>query len=114
LPKTTSRTGFKVYVEADHKDGKGNLIARSVSIQPPDPPQCLSFRCLARFVYDSLYSAFLASYHRRRVEYAEANRHKVILERYRTGEKAPTNLLWAIVANIKLTCPICRRIETRW
>jgi len=95
----------------------GQLIARPTSIQPPDPPQCISVKCLWKFVLDSLFVAYLSSYHRRRVAYAEANRPekgKKILERYRTGEPSPTSLLGALVANIKLTCPICRRVETKW
>jgi len=95
----------------------GQLIARPASIQPPDPPQCISVKCLLKFVLDSLFVAYLSSYHRRRVAYAEANRPekgKKILERYRTGEHAPTTLWGAVIANIKLTCPICRRVETKW
>ncbi len=90
----------------------GQLIARPTSIQAPDPPQCISFKCLWKFIMDSLFIAYLSSYHRRRVAYAEANRPekgKVILERYRTGEPAPETLWQAIHANIKLTCPICRK-----
>lgn len=89
----------------------GQLIARPISIQPPDPPKCISPRCLFRFVMDSLFVAFLSTYHSRRFAYAEANRpeKKKILERYRTGEPAPKNLWQAIHANIKLTCPICRK-----
>jgi hypothetical protein len=89
--------------------GQGELIARVYSVQPPDPPQCLAFKCIMKFMYESLFSTFLASYHRRRVAYAEANRHKKILERYRTGEPSPKNLWQAIHANIKLKCPVCRR-----
>ena len=95
----------------------GHLIARPTSIQAPDPPSCISPKCLFKFLLDSLFIAYLSSYHRRRVAYAEANRPekgKKILERYRTGEHAPTSLIGAIVANIKLTCPICRRVETKW
>lgn len=95
----------------------GQLIARPTTIQAPDPPQCISFKCLLKFILDSLFVAYLSSYHRRRVAYAEANRPekgKKILERYRTGERAPTSLMGALVANIKLACPICRRVETKW
>jgi hypothetical protein len=91
---------------------KGQLIARPCSVQPPDPPQCLSLKCLGNFMKDSLFVALLSSYHRRRVAYAEANRPekgKKILERYRTGENPPKNLWQAIHANLKLTCPICRK-----
>lgn len=90
----------------------GQLIATPMSIQAPQPPQCLSFKCLWKFVLDSLFIAYLSSYHRRRVAYAEANRPekgKVILERYRTGVPAPETLWQAIHANIKLTCPVCRK-----
>jgi len=91
---------------------KGQLIARPTSIEAPDPPQCISVRCLWKFVMDSLFVAYLSSYHRRRVAYAEKNRPekgKVILERYRTGDPSPKNLWQAIHANIKLKCPICRK-----
>jgi len=91
---------------------EGQLIARPYSIQAPDPPQCLSLKCLGKFMRDSLFVALLSSYHRRRVAYAEANRPekgKKILERYRTGEPSPQNLWEAIHANIKLKCPICRK-----
>jgi hypothetical protein len=89
--------------------GQGKLIARVYSITAPPPPKCLSVRCLAKFIYDCLYSAFLASYHRRRVYFAESHRHDTILERYRTGSPSPANLWQSIHANIKLTCPICRK-----
>jgi ssDNA-binding Zn-finger/Zn-ribbon topoisomerase 1 len=91
--------------------GIGQLIARPISIQAPDPPQCLSFKCLGKFIRDSLFSALLSSYHFRRVAYAEANRpeKKKILDRYRTVSPAPKTLWQAIHANIKLRCPICRR-----
>jgi len=89
--------------------GMGRLIAKTFSIQPPNPPQCLSFRCLYRFFMDTLFCALLSNYHRRRVAYAEINRHKEILERYRTGEPSPSSILGAIVANMKLRCPICRK-----
>jgi len=89
--------------------GLGRLIVRSVSIQPPPPPKCVKPWCLLRFVLDTLFCALLSSYHTRRATYAEVNRHKKILERYRTGEPAPQNIWQAIHANIKLTCPICRK-----
>ena len=104
-----SRSSFRAYVTGEHKDGQGNLIARTVSIQPPDPPKCVKPSCLFKFMRDCLFCALLSSYHSRRVAYAEANRHKKILERYRTGEPSPKNLWQAIHANIKLRCPICRK-----
>jgi len=93
---------------------KGQLISRPISIQAPDPPQCISPRCLFRFVVDSLFMALLSSYHYRRVAYAERNRPEKgekILDRYRTGEPAPKNLWQAIHANIKLSCPIWRKYD---
>lgn len=84
----------------------GQLIARPASIQAPDPPQCISVKCLVKFVLDSLFVAYLSSYHRRRVAYAEKNRpeKRKILEKYRTGESAPETLWQAILANLKLRC----------
>jgi len=89
----------------------GHLIVRPFSIQAPEPPQCIKFRCLWKFVMDSLFVAYLSSYHARRVAYAGANRpeNKTILERYRTGEPSPQNLWEAIHACIKLRCPVCRK-----
>jgi hypothetical protein len=91
----------------------GQLIARPISIQSPPPPSCISFKCLGKFIKDSLFSALLSSYHFRRVAYAEKNRpeKKKILERYRTGSPAPKTLWQAIHANIKLSCPICRKYD---
>jgi phage FluMu protein Com len=92
------------------KCGKlGKLIAKTYSVQPPNPPQCLSFKCLYKFFMDTLFCALLSNYHSRRVAYAEKNRHKEILERYRTGEPSPKTIWQAIHANIKLKCPICRK-----
>jgi len=89
----------------------GQLIVTPFTIQSPEPPKCLSFRCLGGFIKDSLYIAFLSSYHARRVAYAEANRpeKKEILDRYRTGYPSPQTLWQAIHANIKLKCPVCRK-----
>ena len=100
---------LKVTVDAEHRKTNGELIARSVTIDPPDQPTCISPKCIMRFMLDSLYIALLSSYHSRRVAYAEANRNKKILERYRTGEPAPKNLWQAIHANLKLKCPVCRK-----
>ena len=106
--------GLGIKWGAEHKDGKGNLITRQMSIEPPPPPTCIKPRCLLRYLNDALLYALVTSWHARRVVYAEANRHKKILERYRTGEKAPTSVLGALIANIKLTCPFCRKINTKW
>jgi hypothetical protein len=134
----------------------GQLIARPISIQSPPPPSCISFKCLGKFIKDSLFSALLSSYHFRRVAYAESHYYKAdsvggewrirraginpntnnrypyerqvyatyeeaikettrisgkVLERYRTGEPAPKTLWQAIHANIKLSCPICRKYD---
>jgi len=82
--------------------GQGRLIVKTYSVQPPDAPQCISFRCLYKFVMDTLFCGLLSNYHRRRVAYAGANRHKEILERYRTGEPSPKNIRQAILADVKL------------
>lgn len=89
--------------------GLGRLIAKTFSVQPPTPPQCGSPKCLFKFMKDTLFCALLSNYHRRRVAYAEANRDKKILERYRTGEPSPKNIWQAFHAMTKLKCPICRK-----
>jgi len=103
--------GLKAWWTADHKDGQGNLISRGVSIQPPTPPTCASPRCMFKFFRDTLYCALLSNYHTRRVAYAEANRHKKILDRYRTGEPSPQTIWQCIHALTKLKCPICRKFD---
>ncbi len=104
-----NRAGMTIHYTADHRDGQGNLISRCVSLQPPPPPECLRFTCLVKYFRECLFFALLISYHRRRVTYAEANPRKKILERYRTGDPSPRTLWQTIHANIKLTCPVCRR-----
>ena len=102
---------LRVYYHVEHRDGKGKLISRSVDVQSPDPPNCLNIKCLYRYFRDCLFATLLASYHSRRVAYAETNRNKKILERYRTGEPSPKNIWQGIHANIKLRCPVCRKFN---
>ena len=102
-------SGIGITWGAEHKDKDGRLITRQVSIQPPPPPQCIRPKCLIKYLWASLTFALIASYHARRTAYAEKNRHKEILERYRTGEPTPENFWQALHANLKLTCPLCRR-----
>ena len=83
----------------------GQLIARPSSLQAPTPPAGISFKCLWKFVLNSLFLAYLSSYHRRRVAYAEKNRPekgKKILEKYRTGESSPETIWGAIKEIIRL------------
>ncbi len=86
----------------------GQLIAKPISIQAPEAPRCTKFKCLWRFVIDTLLVGFLSSYHRQRVAYAEMNRpeKRKILEKYRTGEDSPETLWQAIYANLKLKLSI--------
>ena len=91
--------------------GMGRLIVKTYSIQPPNPPQCLSFRCLYQFFRDTLFCALLSNYHRRRVAYATGNRNKDILTRYRTGEPSPDTMWEVVHALLKLKCPICNKFN---
>ena len=95
--------GVHVTVNAEHRDGKGNLIARSVAIQSPELPVCTRFRCLWGFFWEVVFCDLLSTYHQNRVEYAERNRHKDIPLKYRTGENSPSNIKQAIWAIIKLS-----------
>ena len=104
-----SRSGLQITWGADHRDGAGNLIVRQASLQPPEAPTCLRMSCLLVYLRNALLYALLANYEERRVAYAEKNRHKKILDRYRTGELFPETIWQAIHANIKLTCPVCRK-----
>jgi len=116
--KCGTRTEKEFYMDGARKrvrmtcpkcGGQGKLIVKTFSVQPPTPPQCASFRCLSRFIRDTLFCGLLTIYHHKRVAYAEKNRHKVILERYRTGSPSPETLWQAVHANLKLRCPICRK-----
>lgn len=102
MPSSRTSTGFRVKVEAEHRDVKGNLIARSVSIQAPTPPNCVRFSCLWKFFWDVVFCGLISKYHSLRVRYAEKNRRKTIPLKYRTGENSPQNIQQAIFAIIKL------------
>ena len=101
--------GPKVSWGATHRDKDGRLISRQVSIDTPAPPDCIRISCMVRYVLDSFLYTLVALYHQRRTAYAEANRNGNILERYRTGDPGPETIWQAIHANIKLTCPVCRK-----
>jgi len=104
-----SHTGITISWGVAHRDNQGNLISRHVSIESPEAPACNTLRCLWSYLKETLLYVLVMSYHRRRAVYAEANRGKKILERYRTGEPSPQTLWQAVHANIKLTCPMCRK-----
>lgn len=91
-----------------HESGD-RLISRQASVAPPVPPQCIRPSCLIKYVWETLTYTLILNYHARRVAYAEANKNKDILERYRTGEPSPETMWQAIHANIKLTCSVCRK-----
>lgn len=97
-----SLAGVNVTIEAEHRDGKGNLIARSVAIQSPALPKCTKPKCLWGFFWEVVFCDLLSTYHRNRVEYAERNRHKKIPLKYRTGD-SPSNIIQAILAIMKLS-----------
>ena len=106
---SNAQSGIGILWGAEHRDGKGNLITRQVNIEAPSAPSCIRPACLWDYLIKALTYALIASYHARRTAYAEANRNKDILERYRTGKPSPQTLWQAIHANIKLTCPVCRK-----
>ena len=103
MTDTISKAEFKAKVEAEHRDGKGNLISRSVSIQAPSPPKCFRFSCLWNFYLKVVECWLISNYHRRRVVYAERKRHEIIPLKYRTGENAPETIKQAIWGIIKLS-----------
>ena len=110
MVKVSSGTsGLSVTCGAEHRDGKGNLVSQQKTLTPPEPPQCLTPKCLWAYEKRALLYALCANYNARRVAYAEANRGKKILERYRTGEPFPQTIWQAIHANMKLSCPLCRK-----
>ena len=100
---TRSRGAPTVTVGADHRDGAGNLIARSVSVETPGPPECFRFSCLWNFYLKVVRHWLVSIYHMKRVVYAEKNRHKTIPVKYRTGEESPNTIKGAIWGITKLS-----------
>lgn len=98
----TNRGSFRATVEAEHRDGKGNLIARSISIQAPDPPQCTKPSCIWGFFLKVVFCDLISKYHGMRVGYAEKHRRKEIPQKYRTGEDSPMGIWQCIFAIVKL------------
>ncbi len=112
LQKAEVNKGIRVEWTAEHRGKDGELISRQVSIHPPRGSTCRTLACLWRYLKDAMLYTLVSNYHARRVAFAEANRHEVILERYRTGEPSPNTLWAAFHANIKLTCPVCRKSDS--
>lgn len=103
---------------SEHVDKDNNLIVREVSLQPPVmvlEKYCIKPACILkvyfRFLWEVIVYSLISTYHSRRVKYAETNRHKDILARYRTGEPSPTTFWQAIFNHVKLSCPYCRTKE---
>lgn len=119
MAKVASTSGG-VFIDwgAAHKDKDGNVISVQVSIEAPvevldincTKPLCI-LKALFKFLWDLATYSAIYSYHNRRVNYSEKNRHKKILDRYRLGTHAPTNIWQALFNHIKLTCPFCRTRE---
>lgn len=103
------RYGIEITWGAVHKDGKHRVISRQASIAPPLAPACINPLCLFRYIKSVIFYVLLSTYHTNRVQYAESNRNKEILERYRTGEFSPETLWQVIHSIIKLGCPLCRK-----
>jgi len=94
--------GIIVSWGAEHRDGKGNLICRHISVEQPGIPTCTNFHCLWEYLKASILYTLILAYHQKRTVYAELNRHKNIPERYRTGEPSPQTFGRAFRAYIKL------------
>jgi len=107
--RSFSSGGSSILWGAELKDKNGRLIVRMCSVEPPVPMTCTSFSCLKKFYRDTVMWGLLTAYHSRRIAYAQTNRNKEILERYRTGEPSPKTIWQGIHANIKLKCPVCRK-----
>lgn len=107
--RANTNSGLGIEWGAEHRDGDGHLISRQATIPVPDVPRCITPKCLWKYVFDTIVYVLICTYHERRTSYAEANRHKDILERYRTGEPSPHTLWQAMHALLKLRCPICRK-----
>lgn len=100
--RTQSKTAGGVGIEwgATHRDGGGRLISRQASVEPPILT-CLRLSCLLRYLKAALFYTLVSKYHARRVGYAEANRHRLIPDRYRTGEPSPETM-WQVILAIMI------------
>lgn len=107
--RSFSSGGSSILWGAELKDKEGNLIVRMCSVEPPAPMTCTNFSCLKKFYRDTILWGLQSAYHTRRIAYAQTNRKKEILERYRTGEPSPRTIWHCIHALIKLRCPVCRK-----
>ena len=97
------RQGTISALGADLRKADGQLIVRSVPILAPDPPKCIKFKCLLKFVKDVWFCALLSKYHHERAEFAQhGNKDKDIKEKYRSGNPSPKNIKQAIIAIIGL------------
>ena len=113
MPVANSRLGLKTEAGFEHIDGNtGELVYRAVSPKQP-VLKCPRLSCIATYIVQSWIFALALIYEKRRQRYAYANRGKEILMRYRTGEPTPRTLWQVIFANLKITCPICRKFEIR-
>ena len=97
LEKKIFDTKPKVRMICPKCGGQGRLIARSVPIYAPSPPQCVRPRCLIHFFWEVIFSSLLSKYHFERVAYAEKNRDREIPEHYRTGKNSPMSIKRAIL-----------------
>ncbi len=105
--KAQTSGGIGIIWGATHRDGKGNLISRQASIEPPEMPEKLAEpdsscrECINQYIRDfdkwtkeckelmKEYQVIL-DYHEHRVEFAEKHRNNTIPDKYRTGEDSPT------------------------
>lgn len=114
MQNSATASGLRIEWGATHRSGDGTVISRQVSVAEPAPLDCTKFSCIVNWVLDMFLYSLIVLYHERRVAYAEKNRNKEILERYRSGEPSPKTWLEVFVALTKLTCPVCRKVETPW
>lgn len=120
MARVTANTSGSISMNwgASHKDKDGNVISVQADIVAPVyilDVKCVKPLCILKglisFLWDFATYSVIFSYHSRRINYCEKNRHKKILDRYRLGEHAPTNMRQALFNHIKLTCPFCRTKE---
>ena len=94
--------GISLGYESEHRSN-GKLVVRMVSIPPPAPLTCPSFKCYLRYVGRVIRYGFILGYHKRRVAYCEQHRYEDIPEHYRTGDPSPVTVREAVREIIKLS-----------
>jgi len=95
-------SGMKLSWSNEHRGGNGRLISKQMSFESPELG-CIKPKCVFKYLRACFAYAAIQMYHAKRVEYAEAHRHDIIDEKYRTGEPSPKTFWEAVKETARLS-----------